>query len=68
MSPLNTNEEFNFRLIPPNLKNLTRILEKSLIKSEKIRSSIMFNSMCLKNNILPKYTHIYMYVYMYVYI
>ena len=48
--------------LPNPLKNEVRKLEKTSIKHTKIQLSCVYNDICLQENILPKYTNIYMYI------
>ena len=45
-------------------------MEKINKKIASVKSSLVFNRTCIKENLLPKYTniHIYMYIYIYIYI
>ena len=47
-------------------KQHVRTLEKCLIKLVKNELSCAFNSTCLKEGLLPKYTNIYIYIYIYI--
>ena len=58
MSTINSNE-VSFSSLSKETKQLTRKHEKLLISEVKNKSSILFNSICLQNNICPKYTKIY---------
>ena len=49
--------EVGFSLIPNNIKNDVRKLEKITISIEKEKSKVMFNEQCLINEILPNYTN-----------
>ena len=42
--------------LDPDSKKITRRLEKIQIQKMKKEYSVLFNSTCLKNNLLPKYT------------
>ena len=52
--------------LPNPLKNEVRKLEKTSIKHTKIQLSCVYNDICLQENILPKYTNIYIYIYIYI--
>ena len=56
------------RKIPEDTKNKFRLLEKSSKKLNKTQCHLVFNETCVRNELLPKHTNIYIYVYMYLYI
>ena len=45
-----------------NIKNKFRKLERISLKIAAVKSHLMFNETCLNNNLLPKYTNIYVYM------
>ena len=47
--------------LAPEVRKNVRDLEKVSIKLCKTKCSKLFNSTCLKENILPKFTNIYIY-------
>ena len=55
--------------VDPNLRKITRKLEKNKIINNK-QCSIIFNKTCLNNNLLPKYKlfkkKLYIYIYIYI--
>ena len=53
--------------LPAERRKSIRNLEKSSTKLIKTKCSKLFNSTCLKEDILPKYTNIYIYIYIYIY-
>ena len=54
--------------LPAEQKKEVRELEKVSLKLAKSECSLLFNSVCLSENILPNYTNIYIYIYIYIYI
>ena len=44
--------------LPENLKNEVRKFEKCMLKCTKIKLSCVYNDVCIRENILPKYTDI----------
>ena len=53
---------------PPNMIKVIREFERIQKKICRHKMSIMFNEICINEEILPKYTHIYIYRCMYIYI
>ena len=57
----------------PDIRKITRRLEHLHLKIWKRKQSVVFNSTCLDNDLLPKYTiyiyiyNIYIYIYIYIY-
>ena len=49
--------------LPAEEKKAVRELEKVSIKLAKSDCSLLFNGVCLSENILPNYTNIYIYEY-----
>ena len=50
--------------LPPVEKKGVRELEKVSLKLAKSECSVLFNGVCLSENILPNYTNIYIYIYL----
>ena len=48
--------------LPADHRKSVRELEKISTKITKEKCSLLFNSTCLKEQILPKYTNIYIYI------
>ena len=48
--------------LPPVEKKGVRELEKVSLKLAKSECSVLFNGVCLSENILPNYTNIYIYI------
>ena len=48
--------------LPAELKREVRELEKVSLKLAKSECSVLFNGVCLSENILPKYIYIYIYI------
>ena len=56
-------------MLPTEIKNKIRKLEKAHNVFINNKYGIIFNETCIKERLLPKYTtDIYIYVYMYIYI
>ena len=53
--------------LQPECRKSVRDLEKVSVKLIKQKCSLLFNSTCLKEDILPTYTNIYIYIYIYIY-
>ena len=49
-------------LLPPDLRSKIRTFEKCSIKYVKSDLKCAYNQTCLTENILPKYTNIYIYI------
>ena len=49
--------------LPPERRKSVRELEKVSVKLIKQKCSLLFNSTCLKEDILPTYSNIYIYIY-----
>ena len=47
----------NISHLPNNLRKFFRILEKLIIKEEKLKSHITFNKTCILNKLMPKYVN-----------
>ena len=47
----------NISHLPNNLRKFFRILEKLIIKKEKLKSHITFNKTCILNKLMPKYVN-----------
>ena len=43
-------------------KTLIRTIEKLQKKREKAKNAVIFNKTCIQEDILPKYTNIYIYI------
>ena len=54
--------------LPQEQKVLIRRIEQTRKKLTKTKYSLAFNKACLKEDILPRYTDIYIYIYIYIYI
>ena len=52
---------------PPNTIKVIREFERIQKKICRHKMSIMFNEICIKEEMLPKYTYICMHVYVYIY-
>ena len=52
--------------LPSGTKKLIRTIERTNRKLAKAYNSLVFNETCLKEDILPNYTNIYIYIYIYV--
>ena len=50
-------EIINYTTLPPEARTLTRKLEKLKEKINKVSLKINFNEVCLKNDLLPKFTN-----------
>ena len=48
-----------------NNKKLIRKIENLNKKLNNINNSIVFNELCIKEELLPKFTNIYIYIYIY---
>ena len=44
-------------------KKLIRNIERTERKLQKAKSALVFNKTCINEDILPKYTNIYIYIY-----
>ena len=64
----NTNLGVLLNQITTDQKSLVRKLEKLDQKIVNCSYAIKFNETCVKEDILPKYTDIYIYIYIYIYI
>ena len=53
--------------LPAWQKTLVRKTEKENKKIANTESSLVYNTTCLKENLLPTYTNIYIYIYIYIY-
>ena len=53
---------------PPNTIKVIREFERIQKKICRHKMSIMFNEICINEEMLPKYTHTYIYIYIYIYI
>ena len=51
--------------LPPELKSEVRKLEKVSSKLCKSECRVLFNSLCVRENLLPNYSNIYIYIYIY---
>ena len=49
-------------------KSIIRQVERTSKKIVNAETAVKFNQICLKEELLPKYTHIYIYIYIYIYI
>ena len=49
--------------LPPELRKQVRDLEKVSFRRCKSDCSLLFNSVCVKENLLPTYSNIYIYIY-----
>ena len=54
--------------LPAEKKQKIRKIEKINKKIASVKSSLVFNRTCIKENLLPKYTNMYIYIYIYIYI
>ena len=52
---------------PEHIKKLIRKIENLEKKLANARVAILFNKTCLNENILPKFTNIYICIYIYIY-
>ena len=52
---------------PENIEKLLRKIENLEKKLANARVAIFFNKTCLNENILPKFTNIYIYIYIFTY-
>ena len=53
---------------PPNTIKVIREFERIQKKICRHKMSIMFNEICINEEMLPKYTYIHTYIYIYIYI
>ena len=53
---------------PPNTIKVIREFERIQKKICRHKISIMFNEICINEEMLPKYTYTYIYIYIYIYI
>ena len=53
---------------PLNMIKAIREYEQIQKKICRQKMSIMFNEICINEEMLPKYTHTYIYIYIYIYI
>ena len=53
---------------PPNRIKVIREFERIQKKICRHKMSIMFNEICINEEMLPKYTYVCMYIYIYIYI
>ena len=51
--------------LPNESKNLVRRYERCSFKLVRKKCSLVFNQLCLREGLLPKYTNIYIYIYIY---
>ena len=51
--------------LPAERRKCVRELEKISTKIIREKCSLLFNSTCLKEDILPKYTNIYIYIFLF---
>ena len=51
-----------------NAKKVIRKIERTERKLQKAKSALVFNETCINEDILPKYTNMYIYIYIYIYI
>ena len=49
---------------PPEERSIVRNIENIRKKINNCENAVVFNSVCIKENLLPKYTNIYIYIYM----
>ena len=65
-SPESTRDTYNYgqyiNQFPPNTIKVIREFERIQKKIYRHKMSIMFNEICINEEMLPKYTYIYMYV------
>ena len=54
-------------IITNEQRKLFRALENDKIKKVKAEQHIKFNEQCINNDLLPKFTNIYIYIYIYIY-
>ena len=54
-------------LLSPSQKKSVRSLEKARKKLVNAHYSRVFNEVCLRDNLYPKYSNIYIYIYIYIY-
>ena len=54
--------------LPSEIKKEVRDLEKVSFRRCKSDCSVIFNTVCVKENLLPNYSNIYIYIYIYIYI
>ena len=62
------NEHWNIFTLPAWQKTLARKTEKENKKIANTESSLVYNTTCLKENLLPTYTITYVYISIYTYI
>ena len=48
---------------PSECKKFVRELENTTKKVINARNAVLFNETCIANNLLPRYTNIYIYIY-----
>jgi len=62
----------NFTELIVNLSDYSRKTVNKIIKTQsklsKCENAITFNGLCLKEDLLPKFTNIYIYIYIYIYL
>ena len=54
--------------LPNDVKHNYRKLENEEKKLQSTKLHLYFNQICLKENLLPNYTDIYIYIYIYIYV
>ena len=52
--------------LPSEVKTAVRRFEKCSLKITRANCSVAYNNTCLRENILPKYSNIYIYIYIYI--
>ena len=50
--------EAKYRNLPRNIRPIVQKLEKLYKNLVKVSGTVSFNTLCLKNKLLPKYTYI----------
>ena len=58
----------NINQFPPNTIKVIREFERIQKKICIHKISVMFNEICINEEMLPKYTYINMYIYIYIYV
>ena len=69
---LEINKEMNIGALIFDLEQPTKKLIRNIEKFEKklihLKYDLVFNETCIREQLLPRYTNIYIYVYIYIYI
>ena len=59
---IRSNSRITFIVFPPNTIKVIREFERTQKKICRHKMSIMFNEICINEEMLPKYTYLYTYV------